>query len=50
LPESLCGLTSLGEEKLNLECNELDSTSVDVASCFEDFLGSQLSDPNCSGN
>jgi len=50
LPESLCGLTSLGEEKLNLECNELDSTSIDVASCFDDFLGSQLSDPNCSGN
>ena len=45
LPENLCGLAELQE--INIECNDLDLTSEDVASCFEDLLGSQGDNLNC---
>ena len=47
LPDNLCALLSAGLS-INIECNELDLTTVD--SCFENELGSQGDHPNCSGN
>ena len=47
LPDTLCGLLSVGFS-INIECNKLDSTTVD--SCFYNELGSQGDHANCGGN
>ncbi len=47
LPDTLCNLYSNGLD-INIECNELDQTSV--PSCLINELGSQGEHPNCSGN
>jgi len=47
LPDTLCGLYLNGLD-INIECNELDETSV--PSCLINELGSQGEHPNCNGN
>ena len=47
LPDTLCGLYLSGLD-INIECNELDETSV--PSCLINELGSQGEHPNCNEN